>query len=197
MAFLSAISTDLAARARTRVFRLLAVLAAGWLWTAPPAPAAEPSAEYQVKAVFLFNFALFVEWPATTFADDRAPLVIGVLGDDPFGPYLDELVRSEQVGGRPLQVRRLHKTEEIAGCHILFVSHGVANFDRIAADLRGHNVLTVGDTDNFNRLGGMVRFAMENGKIRLRINAAAAQDTGLTISSKLLRWATIVTPEKG
>ena len=135
--------------------------------------------------------------PKGVCADDRAPLVIGVLGDDPFGPYLDELVRSEKIGGRPLQVRRLHKAEEIPGCHLLFVSHGVTHFDRIAADLRGQSVLTVGDTDNFNRLGGMVRFVMENGKIRLRINAAAAQDAGLTISSKLLRWATIVTPEKG
>ena len=63
------------------------------------------ASEYQVKAVFLFNFAQFVDWPASAFPDATAPLVIGVLGDDPFGPYLDETVRGETVRGRPLETR--------------------------------------------------------------------------------------------
>ena len=60
------------------------------------------ASEYQIKAVFLFNFAQFVDWPPGAFPDSTAPLVIGVLGDDPFGPYLDETVRGETVRGRPL-----------------------------------------------------------------------------------------------
>ena len=190
MAFLSA-------SFRRRVSALPLLLA--WLALAGPAPAAPPApTEAQLKAVFLFNFAQFVEWPETAFPDERAPLVIGVLGDDPFGAYLDELVKNEQVGERPLVVRRYRRPQEAGGCHILFVGRNQAvHFDRLGAELPDRTVLTVGDTDTFNRLGGMVRFVNEGGKIRLRINVEAAKAAGLTISSKLLRWATIVTQEKG
>jgi hypothetical protein len=197
MAFLTAIFSALASPFRSGFFRGLAVLVVLGLGAAGPARAAETAPEYQVKAVFLFNFAQFVEWPATAFADSRAPFVIGVLGDDPFGEYLDKLVQSEKVGQRPFEVRRFRKAEDITDCHILFVSHDFTGFDRIAGDLRTRSVLTAGDMDNFSRLGGMVRFVTVNGKIRLRINVAAAQESGLIISSKLLRSATIVTPEKG
>src|ERR1043165_9134092 len=100
---------------------LLLMLAA----TPAPLRSAEPSApsyEYQVKAAFLFNFAQFAEWPARAFADAKAPLVIGILGDDPFGSYLDELVRDEKVGERSFLIRRYRDIREVQGCHILFVS---------------------------------------------------------------------------
>jgi hypothetical protein len=170
-------------------FALLAGVAAG-----TPVP---PSAEYQLKAVFLFNFAQFVEWPARKFPAPASPLIIGVLGDDPFGPYLDELVRDEKVGGRPLVVRRSRSADDLTTCHMVFVGRSeTRDLDRILAHLRGQSVLTVGDADLFTRLGGMVRFAMENGKIRLRINVEAARAGDLTISSKILRPGTIVTPGK-
>ena len=155
------------------------------------------SAEYQVKAVFLFNFAQFVEWPATAFREPQSPLVIGVLGEDPFGAYLDELVSGEKVTEHPLQVRRYQRVEDIADCHILFIGRmAPGQLERIVAQLKKRSVLTVGDGETFTRQGGMVRFVTESGKIRLRINVEAAKACGLTISSKILRPATIVTAEK-
>ena len=74
---------------------------------------AGPSREYQIKAVFLFNFAQFVEWPAVAFAGSNSPLVIGILGGDPFGAYLDETVRDEKVNNRPLAIQRYHQVDEI------------------------------------------------------------------------------------
>jgi hypothetical protein len=161
-----------------------------------PARGAPPSVEYQIKAVFLFNFAQFVEWPPGAFRDPRAPFVIGVLGEDPFGTYLDEAVRGEKIGERPLVVRRYRRGEDIADCNILFISRSEAGrIDPIIASLRGHSVLTVGEDDGFIRQGGILRFVTENHKIRLRINVEAARAAGLTISSKLLRPAMIVTAE--
>ncbi len=177
--------------------RLLAVFCLSATLAGAQTPAA-PSAEYQVKAVFLFNFAQFVDWPAKAFAGDKAPLVIGVLGTDPFGAYLDGLVQGEKIGEHPIVVRRFAEGDKLAECHILFLSAALAgHMDRVIAPLKARGILTVGDTDNFSRAGGMIRFITEKGKIRLRIDVAAAQDAGLTISSKLLRSATIVTPEKG
>ena len=174
------------------------LLGAGLLTgAAAQAPLPPPVAEYQVKAVFLFNFAQFVDWPEQAFKDDQAPIVIGVLGEDPFGSYLDEVVQSEKIGGRALVVRRYRRGEDVAGCHIPFVSpSSAAQLERVLADLHGQSVLTVGDVDNFCRRGGMVRFIKEKGKIHLRINVEAAKAAGLTISSKLLRWATIITTGK-
>lgn len=161
----------------------------------PPSP---PSLEYQVKAVFLFNFAQFVEWPARAFAEPPDPLVIGILGDDPFGSYLDDLVHDEMIGRRPVTVRRYRRVEEIAACHILFISRSEATaLEKILGGLKNRSVLTVGDAEDFSRHGGMVRFATENGKIRLRIDVEAAKAAELTISSKILRAATIVSRGKG
>jgi hypothetical protein len=152
-----------------------------------------PSKEYSVKAVFLFNFAQFVEWPAKAFPDGNSPLTIGVLGDDPFGDYLDETVRGEKVKNRPLVIQRYRRVEEIKLCHILFISRSEsAEVEKIVASLKGQSLLIVGDIDHFCARGGMIRFVTEKNKTRLRINLEAAKAANLTISSKLLRPAEIV-----
>lgn len=158
-----------------------------------PLNAAVPAQEYEIKAVFLYNFAQFVQWPPEAFADKKAPLVIGILGSDPFGSYMDEAVRGETVDGRPFVVRRYDRPEEITDCHILFISRSESGrLDQILGSLKGKSVLTVGDMDDFSRDGGMIRFVTENNKVRLRINVEAAKSAGLKISSKLLRPAQIV-----
>jgi len=173
--------------------RSIAWLSGALLFFATAVSAATPT-EYQLKAAFLFNFAQFVEWPASAFRTAQSPLIIGVLGDDPFGPYLDELVNGEKVGERPLVPRRFKRVEDIGECHILFISRSESsNLERILGRLRERSVLTVSDIEGFSRQGGMVRFVTENGKIRLRINVEAAKSCNLTISSKILRPGTIVT----
>jgi hypothetical protein len=151
---------------------------------------APPSGEYQVKAVFLFNLAQFVDWPAKAFPDPGAPLVIGVLGEDPFGSYLDETLRGETVHNRPLLLQRYRRVSEIRMCHVLFISRSETNrLDQIFAALRGRSILTVGDADEFITRGGMIRLVTEKNRIRMRINVNAVRAAGLTISSKLLRLA--------
>jgi hypothetical protein len=163
-----------------------------------PAPAQTPTQasvapEYQVKAVFLFNFAQFVEWPPSAFPDSAAPLVICVLGEDPFGPYLDETVRGERVQGHPLAVQRTRHVEEIRNCHILFVGRQEQErLEEILDTLKGRPALTVSDAEGFARRGGIIRFVTDRNRIRLRINLEAARDANLRLSSKLLRPAQIV-----
>jgi hypothetical protein len=167
-------------------------------WAAMPAArgvAAQtsPTSEYELKAVFLFNFAQFVEWPATAFPEPQAPLVIGVLGEDPFGPYLDATVQGEAVNEHPLVVHRFHRVEDITTCHILFVSRPEqGRVEKILAALKGRGILTVGDIEGFAGRGGMISFVTDHNRIRLRINLDAARADDLTISSKLLRPAEIV-----
>src|SRR5881396_2379465 len=160
----------LKAFARTWAVRELRGLSAVWLvafapaltaWRDLPAQTA-PAQEYQLKAVFLFNFAQFVEWPPQAFPDRQVPLVIGVLGEDPFGSFLDETVRGEKVNNRPLAVQRYRRVDEIKTCHVLFISGSEANrLEQIFNGLKGRNILTVGDFDGFARRGGMIRFVNE------------------------------------
>jgi hypothetical protein len=152
------------------------------------------SREYQVKAVFLFHFAQFVEWPSPAFPEAQTPLVIGVLGDDPFSRFLDETVRGETVNDHPLVVRRFRSLEEIDTCHVLFISRSEADrLEQILAGLKGRSILTVGDTEGFAKRGVMIRFVTVDNKIRLRINLERANAANLKISSKLLRPAELVT----
>ena len=156
-----------------------------------------PPAEYQVKAVFLFHFAQFVEWPATAFPSAKSPLIIGILGDDPFGSYLDELVKDEAIGGHKIIVARYPGAEEAHGCHILFVGRSASShLGKIIPALGRGAILTVSDADDFSARGGIVRFVTESGKIRLRINLEAAKVRSLSISSKILRAATLVSEMK-
>lgn len=156
-------------------------------------PAARP---YQVEAVFLFNFTQFVTWPADAFATANDPLSICVLGEDPFGRYLDDTVAGEKAQGRPLQVRRLQRGDDAEHCHIVFVGRSEeALLGTILPRLHAHNTLTVSDADDFGKRGGMVRFVVEDRRVRLRINVEAARAAGLTISSNLLRIAEIATTD--
>ncbi len=156
-----------------------------------------PVTETQVKAVFLFNFTQFVEWPAHAFSTSDTPFVIGILGKDPFGAYLDEIVSGEKTNGRPMVIHRFSNAEEVKDCHILFIN--LANTDvpeAILGSLKGKSLLIVSDSENLIHQGGMIRFMKINRKIRFQINPDAAKAADLTISSKLLNLAEIVTLEK-
>jgi hypothetical protein len=154
-----------------------------------------PDREHRVKAVFLFNFAQFVVWPDSAFSGPDDPLVVGILGDDPFDTYLDEVVHGEKVNNRPIQVKRFRKVEEVKDCQVLFVSASeTPRVESILTALKAQHVLTVGESQEFFRHGGMVNFATENGTIRLKINLDEVQEAGLSVSSKLLRLADVSGP---
>jgi YfiR/HmsC-like len=153
------------------------------------------ASEAQVKAVFLFNFAQFVDWPADAVPDSQAPLVIGILGGDPFGDVLDATVRGERRGRRPFVVHRFQRVEDITRCDILFISRSVADQpDDVLTRLKNRPILTVSDAERFAERGGMIRFVTDRGRIRLQINPVSAEAAHLTISSKLLRVAEVITP---
>jgi len=175
--------------ARLRPLRALAIVAA-LLAAAPALPA---PGEYQVKAVFLFNFARFVEWPAVTFVSADSPFTLCVYGDDPFGDNLDAVVRGETAGGRPMVVRRLRESRDVPGCQILFIAGGAdRELESLVATLDRHPTLTVSDIEGAARRGAMIRMMTVNSRIRLRINIDAVRAAHLTISSNLLRSAEVV-----
>ena len=155
--------------------------------------AASPVSEYQLKAVFLFNFAQFIEWPASAMPREHAPFIIGVLGKDPFGAQLDEIVHDENVSQHPLSVVRYHDVAEVRDCQILFIAASeLPRLEGILAALKGRSILTVTDAEAPATSGVMIALVRQEKRIKLRIDLEAAKAGNLTISSKLLRPAEIV-----
>lgn len=182
--------------------RLSVKWAAGfWLLLAlvcpPPLPAQESSTkEYQIKAVFLFNFIQFTAWPDTAFPDATAPIRIGLLGTAPFGDALQAAVQGEKIGSRPVTIERLAGLQEAAGCHLVFVGKSEANdIPAIISALAGRPVLTVGDMPDFARRGGMINFYLDGQKVRFEINRAATLRSNLRLGSQLLGLARLVGPQ--
>jgi len=203
---------------RMRAGRHLALLTAVCLLT----NLAAASDEYAVKADYMLTMAEYVEWPADAFSDARAPFVLGIIGDNPFGAELERL-KDKKVNGRPLEIRRFNGAKEFSGrlapgrrqaaldterrrklaslksCHILFVSSSEENFywSLILRPLGSASVLTVGETASFVEEGGIVNFLKEGNKVGLEISLEAAERARLQISSRLLGLAKVIPSKRG
>jgi hypothetical protein len=146
--------------------------------------------EYEVKAAFLLNFMQFVERPTVVMTNAGTPVVIGVLGEDPFGTVLDETIKGETVQGRPLMIRRTRQVADVKDCQLVFICRSEkARIKDILNALHGCPALTVSDVEQFCQHGGMIGLISAGGRIRFEINQEAAEQSNVKISSKLLRLA--------
>jgi hypothetical protein len=149
--------------------------------------------EYQVKARFLCNFARYVEWPAESFKAADDPIVICIVGNDPFGGALDQAVNGNQVEGRRFLVRAVSGIPPDPHCHILFIPSSERKlFRSMAASLENSAMLTVGEIQGFPNDGGVINFRLEDGRVHFEINLDAAGRKHLRISSRLLSLAQAV-----
>jgi len=152
--------------------------------------------EYEVKAAFLYNFAKFVKWPDE--AASGATFVIGVLGEDPFGPALEKTLHGKTVLDKTVEVRRFASPEAARDARIVFVSASEKDrLKEILKTLAGSAVLTVGDMDGFADRGGMIAFQLRDEAVRFDINLAAARQNNIVLRSQLLRIARHVFPDRG
>ena len=171
------------------------MLLAALVWSSLPATSTAQSrpTEYQIKAAFLSKFAGFVEWPAGSFADSTAPVVIAILGRDPFGEAIDSVVKGKTVRGRAFRIERVDKLAAASSAHIVYVSESKRRqLAAILEQTRDLPLLTVSDIQSFARDGGIVAFGAREERVTLTINAGAAKRAGLRVSSRLLKIARIV-----
>jgi hypothetical protein len=150
--------------------------------------------EYQIKAVYLFNFALFFTWPRYVFKHPKQAFRICIIGDDPFGIDLDLVIENEIVEGRRVTVRRLSTIKKSKYCQILFVSQSEqSSLVNIFAYLKRHPILTVSDINNFAIRGGMIQFFnTPNNEVRFIIAPETVDEADLIASANLLQIARIV-----
>lgn len=153
--------------------------------------------EYELKAELLFNFAKYVEWPAAAFEQKDSPLVIGIVGADPFGPVLEKTLKDRLAQDRKFQIVRFQDASEIRPpCHILFIPKTEKAPDEILRKVEGWPTLTVGESAGFAASGGAVNIRIEKERPRLEINTEVAERAKLKIQARLLKLATLVKTEK-
>jgi len=153
--------------------------------------------EYLMKAAYLYEFALSTDWPESAFADPIAPLRVCVLGRDPFGPTLRNIV-GRKVGDRHVVTSYYANIVGVERCHVLFISRSKKKrLAKILEHLQNRPVLVVADTPNFMQAGGIINFTIVEKQIRFEINATAAERVGLRLSSELLRMAEPYTAGSG
>lgn len=179
-------------RKSLRSFGTLLILAIALHAPAMRSQGDEPG-EYELKAAFLFNFAKFVQWPPSSFATPQSQFGICVLGDDPFGKSIDDMLRGKTIGEHRVVVTRCKNLAEIAHCQIVFISSSERKrLPEILTALRGTSTLAVGETGGFAASGGVIQFTLEDQHVHFIINVDAAEHAGLQISSKLLALAKVV-----
>jgi hypothetical protein len=152
----------------------------------------QPS-EHVVKAAFLFNFTKFVEWPDASFSDPHAPIVIGIVGDDPFGDSLARIISGQKAQGRAIVIVKYRRGDDLRHCHVLFISTSERfRAIQILSGLQQASVLTVSDIDGFAEAGGDMQFVMQENRVRFIVNLDAATQSKLRISAKLLALARVI-----
>jgi hypothetical protein len=156
---------------------------------------AQPSApsEYEIKAVWLLNFARYVEWPTNAFASPRAPVVVGIFGPNPFGVTLEKTFSGKTVSGRPLAIKRLGGERDAQGCHLIFFPNSERKRQReMLVKQREAAVLTVGESDDFLGDGGIIQFVRKEDTIRFAVNLEPARPARLNLSANLVKIAVLV-----
>ena len=174
-----------------RFFHCTPALVITWIVIAAPCLHAQKSGptENEVKSAYLYNFGKFVEWPAKA-TSVRESFPICVLGDDNFGSTLETIIAGESINDKKVLVKRVAKPQDAVSCRILFISSSEQNqLKEILAALDNTSVLTVSDTPQFTRRGGMIQFVVEANKVRFEVNLTSAERAGLTLSSQLLKVA--------
>jgi hypothetical protein len=180
-------------RDRSVLLQRIAAVAVWLLFAGSSAVGQQKPSEYQVEAAYLYNFGRFVEWPAKGTTAQTGAFNICVLGEDPFGQALDTTLAGETIGNQRVAARRISSLQMSADCQILFISSSEANrLNKIIEALDKSAVLTVSDIPQFSQRRGMIQFVLEGNRIRFEVNLTATQRAGLTMSSELLKVATVV-----
>lgn len=172
-------------RLNRRAWRLPLLIMVCGLGLSDPRPAEalnEDWVEYEVKLACIYNITKFVEWPSNAYRSSRAPLTIGIVGNDPFSRDLEDELRTRKVGGRPIEIKKLRPGDAMSACHVVFIPLTAGDQAAgILQELKGSSTLTIGETEGFTKLGGIINIAVEGNRLRLEVNPRAAERAGVKI----------------
>ena len=141
--------------------------------------------ESAVEAAFLYNFALFTEWP--NLPDNE--FKICVLGSEELLTAL-ESVKHKQIKQLPITVASIPTINQAQSCQVLFVGKSEhASIAKLAKQIGNAPVLVVSEENSYNPKDVIISLVTQQDRIAFKINRTLALANSLTVSSKLLRLA--------
>jgi hypothetical protein len=175
-------------RRENRLVKVGLILTLLWM----PTAAESTLSESEVKVGYLYNFAKFVEWPSVA-SEPGGPLVVGIVGKDDIGKLLEQTLEGKMVNKRQLRIQRSENSAGLKKCHIVFFGKSASkNLKSQLKELEAQAILTVGETGDFTRQGGMIGLLLEDNRVKIEVNMAAVERGGLQISSRVLQLARLV-----
>jgi hypothetical protein len=150
--------------------------------------------EYQIKAEFLERFTRFIEWPAdSSVSDPSSPFTVCVIGENPYGTYLQDLAAVERIHKKQIEVSDISSVAQIPSCNLLFISKSEKGALTSILNLTSEKpILTVGDSPGFADRGVLINFYEDLGYVRFEINPGAVRRSGLKFSSRLLKLGRLI-----
>ena len=149
--------------------------------------------EDKIKAVFIYNFTKYIQWPNY---DTIETFDIAIIGDSEIIIPLKEIGEKELVNNKKIEIKHYQNIQDINVCHILFISASEkSQLQNILKKIENKNILTISDSNGFANKGVAINFVIVEGKLKFEINSNAINQTGLQVSSHLLKLAILVEEE--
>lgn len=150
--------------------------------------------EAKIKAVYLYQFIRYVTWPESAFQGEKAPLIVGAVGNDPVNPFIRRIAAQRDAGNRPLLFLPVESVEQAKRCHILFVSDSVpVDTSRVFVEaVKGRPTLVVSEFAPNILPGRVITFVIAGNNVRLQLSMKSAASRGLKVSSQLAKIATVI-----
>lgn len=148
------------------------------------------TSEYEVKAAYIYNFIKFIDWPAGTFNSPKAPINIGIYGDDEFAALLQTIIKNKTIQERPITSTAIKRPADLKNYQLVFISDAELKKSRkILDDFQGLPIITVTEAEPGSNAKGLINFFIEGNKVLFEIDIERADKARLMFSSKLLRLA--------
>lgn len=142
--------------------------------------------EYNSKAMYMYNFCKYVQWPSSFQYDN---FVICVAGDSPLLEKLTAFTKGKSINNRKIVVRK-YDPKDKSLFHILFIPQNQSwNFANLKSTLQNNPTLLVAENASLNNQGSHIGFTIIGNKVKYAINKSAAEKTGLLISQDLVKFA--------
>jgi hypothetical protein len=142
------------------------------------------------KALFLYNFTKYIEWPADKQGGD---FVIGVLGNSPIKKELDIIATKKKIGTQPIKVKVFNSINDIGSCHVLFIPPGKSSsLAEANKRVAGKGVLVITDKPGLGKKGSGINYVLNGGHQDFEINKSAIKNQNLSVNSSLFALGTVI-----
>jgi hypothetical protein len=149
---------------------------------------ASEEAGAKIKAIYIYNFTKYIEWP-TEYKDGN--FVIGVYGTNmPLLNELNKMATSKMVGAQKMEIKNVSNSAEASQCHIIYIlSDNSSQLADVVGKVKGKSTLIVTDKAGMTKQGAGINFSVVENKQKIELNRGNIEKYKLKVASTLVDMA--------